>query len=223
MRIKIITGFIPIPDHPRSEREYDRLAKRWENVPYPLQAFQWANTTPTWLRRFVADEAPGASHSVSDNPAKNTLAYHCVQHQKSEWLMQAAVEDTDTDVFVWIDYGIFHVPGVDEDRIIAFLDKVDGHTLAIPGCHGRVPISADHPCWRFCGGVVVAPRRTVFDFDQRAKRAAKVHIRETNNVEWEVNTWARAEQAGLKVAWYQADHNETMFTNYGRAECLEYA
>jgi hypothetical protein len=47
------------------------------------------------------------------------------------------------------------------------------------------------------------------------KTAALRHIDMTKNVEWEVNTLARVEIAGqVPIRWYQADHNETLFTGY---------
>jgi hypothetical protein len=38
----------------------------------------------------------------------------------------------------------------------------------------------------------------------------------THIIDWEVNSWARAEFANphLPIHWYAADHNATMLTNY---------
>src|SRR6185369_16845429 len=69
---------------------------------------QWRRKQPTW--------------SVSDNPEKNTLAYHVVQHQKSEWLYLSASFDPTADVYVWIDYGILGVPGV---TVAVILDAIN--------------------------------------------------------------------------------------------------
>ena len=46
--------------------------------------------------------------------------------------------DSFADIFVWIDYGIFHVPGVTVRIIEQFLRRVENEqAIAIPGKHGR--------------------------------------------------------------------------------------
>jgi len=214
MRTKIVTGFIPIPGHPREKSEYESLGARLASLPAPRRAFLDDDLASCWLSRFLEGRPP-VTHSAHDNPRKNTLDYHAVTHQKSEWLRRAAAEDADTDVFVWIDYGIFHLPGVTEEVILDFLGRVDDRELAIPGCWPKGPVDDQNPCWRFCGAVVVCPRPRVWAFDEAVKREAERHVRATNNVSWEVNTWARAELSGLPVRWYPADHDRTMFTNVG--------
>jgi len=213
MRTKIVTGFIPISGHPRAIPDYESLGARLLALPVPMRAFLDDELQSCWLARFLKT-LPPVTHSIHDNPAKNTLAYHVATHQKSEWLRRAAVEDSETDVFVWIDYGIFKLPGVTEEVVLDFLGRVDDRGLSIPGCWPRGPVDDQNPCWRFCGGVVVCPRSQAAIFDEAVKREAERHIRETNNVSWEVNTWARAELRGFPVLWYPADHDRTMFANF---------
>ena len=83
-------------------------------------------------------DTPSSTHSVADNPKKNSLAYHIVQAQKTEWLVCGAMVDPMADVFFWIDYGIFHVPGVTSHIIREFLKRANNEqTIAIPGLLGR--------------------------------------------------------------------------------------
>lgn len=214
-KIKIVTGYIPIMEHPRSATEYGELGERLGGVPCRKKAF-YSTPNNTWLAKMVRSLDFIPQVSVGDNPAKNSLAYHCVNHEKTAWLAQAALEDPDTDVFVWVDYGIFRLPGVCNQSIVAFLERLDDKAIYAPGCwtSGR-PIESAYPCWRFCGSVLAVPRRYVEDFHRRIMRTAQNHIQATKNVEWEVNTWARAERAHvLPLRWYAADHNVSMFDNY---------
>lgn len=213
-KIKIVTGYIPIEGHPRSAAEYGELGERLSMVPCNKKAF-YSTVNNTWLARMVRslDYIPGVAQA--DNPEKNTLAYHCVNHEKTAWLAQAALEDPDTDVFVWVDYGIFRLPGVDNQAIYDFLGRVDGKHIDIPGCWNPEVVETANPCWRFCGSVLVMPRWYAEEFDMRVKRAAQNHLRTTKTVEWEVNTWARVERAHhLPIRWYKADHDASMFNNY---------
>jgi hypothetical protein len=218
MSVKVVTGFVPLVDHPRSAKEYETLGKRLLHMDIPLIcAFQ--ELTETWLYKFLLWNGDNTyTHSISDNPKKNTVGYHVVQHQKFEWLVQAAYRDP-ADVFVWIDYGIFHVPGVTEQVILDFLAKVEGEkAISIPGCwtRGYRDLTDDtHPNWRFCGGVMIVPKQHLLSFECVSKAAAMQWILDTKNVSWEVNTLARLEETSRLPIWhYHADHNETMFTNY---------
>jgi hypothetical protein len=223
MEVTVVTGFIPINGHPRATSEYEALGKRLDDAVSGhagMCSFHGETVEETWLWRFLLANAPGATHSVADNPRKNTMAYHCVQHQKFEWLRRAEKLVPEADVYVWIDYGIMGaIPGVTAKVIQEFLARVaaaDFGVIRIPGCWDRpVSPSKDNPCWRFCGGVMVVPKSLVHLFATSCAGAAMEYIKLANNVEWEVNTMARAETiAQLPIAWYAADHNQTMFTGF---------
>jgi hypothetical protein len=101
------------------------------------------------------------------------------------------------------------------------LRAADEQAIAIPGCWKRsYEYNDQHPCWRFCGGVVVMPRKYAGVFDAAVKGEYKRHIRETGNVSWEVNCWARVEERypELPIWQYHADHDATMFTNFRATE-----
>ena len=214
--IRVVTAFVPIDNHPRPPEEYSELGKGLRAIRAPLKAF-YNRVEDCWLYKDLSRLGPVA-HSVGDNPAKNSLAYHIVQHQKPEWLAAASTIDKEADVFVWIDYGILHVPGVTADVINEFLNQVKSNDLAIPGCweQGR-PIMDDAPCWRFCGGLLVVPRSLLHRFYVEYRDRTMRNINLKRNVTWDVNDFARLEKYGsLPIRWYQADHNETMFTGYSK-------
>ncbi len=226
MRVKLVTGYVPIPGHPRSAAEYGELGEQLGTVGFSKQPF-YGLVQDTWLWRFVeaAPEGRAIAHSVGDNPEKNTLEYHCVQHQKTEWLLRAAQTDTTAEIFVWVDYGILHVPGITVTVIEKLLGDIERHDdtmrgeVAIPGCWGKQPINDRFPHWRFCGGLIICPRHLVMPLDVAFKKATCRRVVHTRNVTWEVNDLARMEGLYKQVPlrWYQADHNETMFTAWPRS------
>ena len=172
-----------------------------------------------WLYRYLADTGLIPTHSTADDPRKNTLAYHIVTHQKSFWIAQAALSYPSADVLVWIDFGIFHLGSITGEVVRDLLSKVKGEReIAIPGCW-----SMDHPYddraphWRFCGGVIIVPRHLAVPFDAAMQAECKDWLAKTGNLSWEVNTLARVENNySLPIRHYRADHNHTMFLNYGR-------
>jgi len=215
--ITAVTAFVPIPGHPRPEAEYHALGSRLLGMHCEIPLlFAEGDLMHCWLFDRLQQQ-PEFTHSVSDNPAKNSVAYHIVQAQKSTWLAAAATVDTLADVFCWIDYGIFHVPGVTEQVIIEFLQRAENERLiTIPGCWGSdYTYDDDHPCWRFCGGVMLVPREYIQTFDNAMRQEYHSWLNKTNNLSWEVNTLARVEQKYPDMIWhYQADHNQQIFTNY---------
>lgn len=218
-KIRVVTGFVPILGHPRTAKEYGELGERLASLPVSVRPF-YQPLSECWLWRFVHDRSTLPTHAEADNPAKNSLAYHCVQHQKFAWLLDAMQEDLDTDVFIWIDYGIFSVPGMEREPIVEFLKRVRPNDTAIPGCWSildpRATAGNDYtPNWRFCGGVMVVDRRDVPMLHNAVKLMACKRIAQTNNVTWEVNTLARVEQENvMKIRWYKADHDTSLFTGY---------
>jgi len=217
--VQVVTGYVPISGHPRSAVEYGKLG---EDIFRPLSAAgvyvrpYYEKLSDCWLWKYMQSIKTPTTHSAGDNPAKNTLAYHCVQHQKFGWLLKAAIQNPKPDTLVWIDYGIGHVPGVTAAVILDFLGKIKDNDFAIPGCWEKQNAFNNDlwPCWRFCGGVLVVPRPVVHTLYKTVKRSVREHLIQTKNVTWEVNTLARIEPILPHLRWYKADHNETMFTGY---------
>lgn len=214
MRAKLVTAYVPIPGHPRTAEEYGALGEKLGGVPVRKKCF-YNKLDEMWLSKYLNKLPFTPRSSVADNPDKNTLAYHAVQHQKTSWLVQAADEDPEADVLVWVDYGIFRLPGITNQAIYEFMEKLDDKAIYVPGCLPKPDaVEASYPCWRFCGSVIAVPRRMVDQLDFACRVAARQHVSSTKNVEWEVNTWARVEQkTRLPFRWYQADHDVSMFNN----------
>ncbi len=213
-KVKLVTGYVPIRNHPRSAEEYGRLGDELAKVKVPLRAF-YAQVENCWLYKMLLRLPYTVTHSVADNPTKNTLEYHIVNHQKTAWLLDASLLDPGPDIFVWVDYGIMHLPGVTPQVIEDFAAKVGGEDIQIPGCWTPRVITDEGPCWRFCGSVLICPRNRLHELNLAVQASVLKHVQLTKNVSWEVNTWARVEEAGrLPIEWYKADHNATLFTDY---------
>ena len=220
MTIRVVTGYVPIPGYPRTAAEYGALGEPLGTMPFHTKAF-YHRVENCWLYKELRRLKKTPTHSESDNPQKNSLAYHIVQHQKFEWLGAASLLDMNADTFVWLDYGILHVPGVTVAVIEKFLHNVELDTVrdkvTIPGCW---PVNYsffkdDQPNWRFCGGALVVPRRLVKRLALEMRKATLKGIENTDNVTWEINDLARLERKGkVPIRWYQANHDETMFNNY---------
>lgn len=215
MKVRIVTGYVPIVGHPRGPETYGELGEKLSGVPVPKKAF-YMKVEDTWMAKCLRQQKFIARSAEHDNPAKNSLAYHCVNLQKTSWLVQAADEDPDADVLVWIDYGIFRLPQVNNQSIYEFCQRLDDKAIYAPGCwHKPQVVETAYPCWRFCGSVLAVPRTLVDTLDFACRVEARHHLIKTQTLDWEVNTWARVEQSKRQLPWhwYKADHNVSMFDN----------
>jgi hypothetical protein len=214
MGTKVVSGYVPIPQHPRTAAEYGALG---EALFKPLaeagvEAKVYFDTVrDCWLHKHL----PPCSPAMADNPAKNTIAYHVTQHQKFGWLLKAAIECPHVDTFVWLDFGLIHVPGITPKLVLDFLGRIKKDDFAIPGCWTKEQMMLNDmfPCWRFCGGVLIVPRATVARLYKVIKANVLKHTRKTGVLSWEVNSLARTESK-LSPRWYYADHNATLLENY---------
>lgn len=215
--LKIVSGFTPIPNHSRSSADYHKLGKMLEDVS-PNPAVVYFELRDCWLAEFLRWGDIRPTHSVGDDPKKNTLEYHIVQHQKIACLRTVADQIPQPDVFAWVDYGIAHVPGMTATLITELAVRAnDEKSIVAPGCWDKHIVDDRSPCWRFCGGLIIVPRKYLIELDLAMQTETIRLIRECGHVTWEVNTLARVEQArpDLPIWWYKADHDQTMFTNYG--------
>jgi hypothetical protein len=216
-KVKFVTGYVPIKDHWRPAIEYGRLGEELAKIrSAPLRAY-YDQLEDCWLREFLNNPRYlGTTHSVGDLPAKNSLAYHIVQHQKTEWLLRESEHDFDADTFVWVDYGICHQPGVTAAVIDDFAKRVRKDDLALPGCWDRGRKEANSPCWRFCGSLMIVPRKLVAPLNAAVKLTTKVRVMHEKRVTWEVNDWADVENnfGNIPIRWYPADHDQSQFVNY---------
>ena len=217
MKAKLVSGYVrlDLPLSHRTHADYRALGARLEAVPVPKQVFVEYPLESCWMYKFLKT-VPPVTHSVEHNPNKNSLEYHIVQHQKVEWMLDAALEDHEHDVFVWVDYGVFHNPSITEQAIVDLIARCNEPDIAIPGIYDASPDIPDAtPCWRFCGTVLICHRRWLPILAAAIRGEAEQHIRETGNVSWEVNGWARVEQKyNLPIHWYPAQHDNGMFKNY---------
>jgi hypothetical protein len=190
----------------RSHDRYLELGQRLLGIGLPTIAYHQP-LDQCWLARH--HEAQG----VKVEPGgKDTLSYHCVQHEKSAWLAEASRMGGEPMRLIWLDYGILHVPGVTEDLIREFYAHVarqPPNQITMPGIWpADSAIDDSRPCWICAGGVVVMPWYHAGWWHRECVRTA-THARPT----WEVNTWAKvARDNQEQVRLYKADHDSTILT-----------
>jgi hypothetical protein len=193
-----------------------------------------------WLWRFRA--LGHRFHVHTGNPQKDTLEYMFVQCQKPEWMalavalcqsLQDSVAPPAPPLFVWMDFGIFHMFSGHRDRFAAALGRAC-HAFAAAGaasnalsfgrCWDPLRLQVDDgqfhvPAhvytdidWTFAGSVFYGTSSPLLDFAHRMRDKCLQLLRERNALMWEINVWILllAECPAL-FAFYWCDHNEHIF------------
>jgi hypothetical protein len=229
MKVRIVTGYHRLDAH-RSHAEYARLGNQLLSLPVPITFFcdrpdgfltgPTADVMPAgqyWLSEMIAHRPSGIEPRLprSDNPEKDTLAFHVVQHQKTKWLAQAAVEHP-FDMLVWLDLGIFHVPGVTAEGVLSLLERVaklptDKITLASIWGPPEPPVPTSFVAWHCAGGVAAVTGCYAVAFHGLVMEEARQLFEESHRITYEVNTWAAAWCRNPHVFHhYRCDHNQTI-------------
>lgn len=228
--VTLVTGYVRLNGGHRSHERYLQLGRRLIGLGLPTVCFYdgpAADVCPTpktevrpaslescWLYRASRGAAPPGG-----NPAKDTVDYCVVQHQKSAWLAEVA-RFSDGPV-VWVDFGILHLPVT--DKIVRdFIERVAAAPparIALPAIWpmgGRPLIDWTRPAWYVAGGVVVMPADQGEWFHGRCRDYATLQIETSRRSTWEVNTWAAVVRDHRdRFDRYRSDHDATLLTGYG--------
>lgn len=228
----VVTGYVRLNNGHRSHSKYLELGRRLIGVGLPIISFYDGGAaellpTPktTWRPAslascWMAAEAKNCSPPPG-SPAKDTPAYCAVQHQKSAWLAEAAYLTRDTTI--WVDFGIFHLPTITNGHVRELFEAVQARPpdrIVIPTIWpmvNRPLIDWTHPAWYVAGGVVVMPPGLADWFHETTVKYASLQMEASGRTTWEVNTWsAILRDHPDKFATYAADHDESLFEQYGR-------
>ena len=161
-------------------------------------------------------EISGLTYSVppSNNPQKDTAAYHIVQNAKIEFVDRVRRLGNTTH-YAWIDFNICQMfSDVPEcmDYLQTKMRLLNG--LRVPGCWPKADRTGDFVSqihWRFCGSFFIGDAASIQEMYAVYRREFKRIVRTHGVLTWEVNIWHYLEAHGLwNPIWYSADHNDSI-------------
>jgi len=199
MSVCVVTGYVPLPCEHRSRERYNELGVKLLDCLDRSILFR-QELGDCWLSKKIGNVDPGG---------KDSTAYHCVQHEKFAWLERASAV-TDATTVVWIDYGVFHMPGVTPEIVCDFIRLVEeSEPDVIVSPSGSAGDHFGHnPSWLFLGAVLVVPSHLAGWLASECRLAV-------DPVSWEVNTLSRVREAHPDLfRFYGANHNYSIFTEY---------
>jgi hypothetical protein len=149
------------------------------------------------------------------HPTKDTKEFFSLMNTKIEFLQKAA-GFTEDSTLIWLDMGILKI-AANKERCIEHLRALHASTfekITIPGCWSHMPAcDVNRVNWRFCGGLLILPRRFLSSFYDHSKNVLTDFCTlPIYKLSWETNVWSVIEYCAEKenILWYQADHNDSM-------------
>jgi hypothetical protein len=177
-------------------------------IPIPLTEFRLYQQAMSYTRDLPAHRTP----------KKDTKEFYALMNTKMEFI-QRAMEYTEDETLIWIDYGILKIVK-NQERFLQKLREVNEtrfSKLTLPGCwsFGRT-LLVDSIHWRFCGGFFVMPRSLAERFYQHSICVLRDFCTFPQyKLTWETNVWTVIESCAERenMDWYFADHNDTIVLN----------
>ena len=169
----------------------------------------------------IRDKFP--NHNINGNKGKDTQDYFIIMNNKPE-LLQLAVDMNlhDTDNYVWIDFGIFHIFKGDEQLFQASLKSLLNQHSQIragscwhPSKHYQEQISLSNVQWFFAGGIIGGNKENIPKFVELCRSKLSEVIEKYQTITWEVNIWYEVYKYNPHLfSLYQCDHNYTLISGY---------
>lgn len=226
MKVGVVTGFIPLPVTHLSVDQYHALGRTMltacEGVDKavvmggPLERL-WAY--PLCIGLPPANPVPEDRYP---SPEVNVLS-HIIQHNRTEWAMDAMKLWPEVDTWVWLDYGIAKQGAwrnnlVTEGSIRQFLARLSCMApldhIPFPGISEQATVYPTGNNWRFCGSTHIWPKQFLPEIDEAYKHTLRNWLMVHRTVPLDLPIWALVEQqTALPFRWYPAEYDASQLDN----------
>lgn len=223
-KVKLVTGYCPLPILNVSEEKYRAHGETMKQVsPVPWVAYDEDPVDKCWSHGFVKSMKPHFAGTYPRDRFPDEWTACCsaiVNLNKTKWLTDALKDDNESDVFVWVDYGILKQTGMLPTHLVNFLldvkDNGEMDAIVFPGLVDKdEPMSWGVHHTRFCGSVLVVPRDMVWPFHAAVMQAVHAHVHGTGTLSYDVNYFASVERSHeFCFRQYRAWWDQTQFTAY---------
>jgi hypothetical protein len=190
------------------------------NEKYPLTTFIFTSKDQLYLYKYTGDDLINFNKLCSDNPSKDTIEYMYVQCSKTEWIRSAIeINPYNSNQFVWVDFGIYHIMNNDEDlfiRVISDLNNKYYENIRIScGTCYNIETIYTHIQWFFLGGIFGGHKDKLIQFADLMKQKCIDIITKEKTIMWEVNIWFLIYLENNELFdRYIANHNPSMLAFY---------
>lgn len=222
----VVTAYVPLDVKHLTPQQYRDLGTRMLNATDGrYHFFDQFPLSDCWLFKENPPMVPAAP-TPADRYAtpEDYVRSNIVQHSRTQWALAAVEAHPDTDVVVWLDYGIlkqgyWNQRPVEPRHIKNLLDKIERRKtmedIPFPGIEGRQPINVHGNNWRFCGSTHIWPVKYLKAIDKAYRTSLREFIDTFKCTPLDLVIWPSVEYySGLPFRWYKADYDCTQLTEF---------
>lgn len=158
----------------------------------------------------------------TDNPKKDTPGYMFIQCHKTEWIRMAIEENPfQTQNFMWVDFGIYHMIRDEMDFAICLKQSTTKKygSVRIASCRNinekyEKDIYKD-VAWYFAGSVFGGKAELLLLFADKMKEKCIELMTKKHHLMWEINIWYLLYHENPTLfELYHCNHNKTILEHY---------
>jgi len=226
MKAMAVTGFVPnaFPAKHFQPGQAEALGERLKiALGDKVHAFENVKIEECWaygFKNMVPDLLPSCANPPNDRffDPRDMATSNIILLQRYEWMRLAATLHPDVDVFAWIEYTVLKQRNMTDKVLQDFMGVIEAKpfdAISLPGCWPKGPINDREAHWRFCGSCWVCPSKYLEPLAEAIKTVVTLRTKLTKRISWDMNSMAYVELLDvLPIRWYQANHDETQFTNF---------
>lgn len=226
-KVRVVTAFVPLNVKHMTTSDYMTLGEKMTSAAKRAGAeVSWFQQTlnQCWAYDLCTGRRP-ATETPDDRYASpiEHVASHIVQHNRTEWAMNA-VSGTQDDVVIWLDLGIlkqgkWNGNPITEDDVSWFVEAVQMYPFNDIPFPGIDPNPANWfprgNNWRFCGSTHAWPRKWLPAIDHSYKFHLRSFVMNHGCVPLDLAIWPLVERhSGLPFRWYKAEYDASQLRNW---------
>lgn len=228
-KVKVVTAYCDLGLTKRPSAEFHALGgdllAACAAADVPWRFFDDYPFLLTWVPFEFLHITKAANPRAEDRFATDLehLKSNMIQHSPVQWLEEAAAEDPEPDVFVWLGYsltkqGDFTGKPIRPEDVHKFLTKVSEYPfgdIPIPSIRPNDPIAPFGDNWQFVGSTIIVPRRFLSQMARSYRTCLCEFVRVHRAIPLDLAIWpAVVRTSGLPFTPYKAEYDATQLTNF---------
>ena len=192
----------------------------FKNEIFPLTIFIFISKEQLYFYQYKKEDLTNFNKLQTDNPSKDTLEYMYVICSKTEWIRLAIeLNIFNTEQFVWVDFGIYHIMNNDEKLFIHLITNLNNKSyenirIASGTCYNLEQFYTKIQ-WFFLGGILGGHKDKLIEFADLMKKKCIDIMTHEKTIIWEVNIWFLIFLENQELFdRYIANHNPSMLAFY---------
>ena len=220
-KVKVVSAFVPLQVKHLTQTQYHEYGSKLRDAcGGRLHVFEHP-LSECWAYQFRHLQPATATPADRYETPQDHVNSHIVQHNRTLWALRTLAEYPDTDILVWLDYGIlkqgqWNGKPVTEQHVADFIVALEHKNLdhiPFPGIEPMKQLDPFGNNWRFCGSTHIWPRQWISKINLCYRESLEAFVHMHACLPLDLAIWPMVEfNSGLPFRQYKADYDATQLT-----------